>query len=517
MTVSTRPSKPSSSRTAKRPSLFLSSALATGVALAVGGVGLLSPTNAKADMPPPQVQPVRGPDGPRGFADVVKQVIPAVVNIAVIEAPSGESAQGQVLVPQFPEGSPLGQFFRRHFGQDGLPWAQGVPSRPVEALGSGFIIDPAGWVVTNNHVVKDAAQVKVIMTDGTQYKAQVKGRDPKTDLALLKVKAGKPLPYVQFGSSDKARVGDWVLAVGNPFGLGGSVTAGIVSARGRDIHSGPYDDFLQIDAPINRGNSGGPLFNEEGQVIGVNTAIYTPSGGSVGIGFAIPSSVAKYVVAQLKAHGHIDRGWLGVAIQPVTDGVARSLGLSSDRGTLVAEVVPGSPAAKAGLRAGDVILKAGGKKITELKQLSRLVADTSAGTQMQLEIYRDGATKDIPVIIGRMPGAKQMASIEGMQPGVAGPHLGLYLQPLTPEAREALNLGGDTRGALVAQVEKGSPADQAGIQAGSVISMVGQQQTDTPQEVEQQVHAAIAHHHSSIILRVEQNGQAHFVVVHLSP
>jgi serine protease Do len=516
MTVSTRPSKQNHLRSGKRPGLFHSSALVTGVALAVGGAAVLSAIDANADMPPPQAQSVQAPDGPRGFADVIKQVTPAVVNIAVIEAPSREPAQGQIQVPQFPENSPLGQFFRRHFGQDGLPWVQAVPRGPVEALGSGFIIDPAGWVVTNNHVVKDAAQVKVIMTDGTQYKAQVKGRDPKTDLALLKINAGKPLPYVQFGSSDKARVGDWVLAVGNPFGLGGSVTAGIISARGRDIHSGPYDDFLQIDAPINRGNSGGPLFNEEGQVIGVNTAIYTPSGGSVGIGFAIPSSIAKYVVAQLKAHGHIDRGWLGVAIQPVTDDVAKSLGLPPDRGTIVAEVVPDSPAAKAGLRAGDVILKAGGKTITEFKQLSRLVADTSAGTQMQLEIYRDGATRDIPVVIGRMPNQKQMASIEKTQSGAARPHLGLYLQPLTPQAREALNLGRDTRGALVAQVEQGSPADQAGIQAGSVISMVGQQETNTPQEVEQQVHTAIAHHHSSILLRVEQNGRAHFVVVHLS-
>jgi serine protease Do len=516
MTVNTTPSERNDSRRAKRPGLVLSGALATGVGLAVAGTGFLPAVDANADMPPPQVQPVRGPSGPRGFADIIQQVTPAVVNIAVIEAPTGESTQGQILIPQFPENSPLGQFFRQHFGQDGLPWVQAEPPRPVEALGSGFIIDPAGWVVTNNHVIRDAAQVKVIMDDGTQYKAEVKGRDPKTDLALLKIDAGKPLPYVQFGSSDKARVGDWVLAVGNPFGLGGSVTAGIISARGRDIHSGPYDDFLQVDAPINRGNSGGPLFNEQGHVIGVNTAIYTPSGGSVGIGFAIPSSIAKYVVAQLEAHGHIDRGWLGVAIQPVTDDVARSVGLPSHEGTIIANVVPGSPAARAGLRAGDVILKAGGKKITEFKQLSRLVADTSAGTQMQLEIFRDGATKEIPVTIGKMPNENQMASLEGTPPGNARPHLGVYLQPLTPEAREALNLGSDTRGALVAQVEKGSPADQAGIQAGSVISMVGQQETNTPQAVEKAVQAAIAHHHSSLLLRVEQNGLQHFVVVHLS-
>jgi serine protease Do len=422
------------------------------------------------------------------------------------------------VLPQIPEDSPLGQFFRHHFGQDGLPFEQSQTPRKVQALGSGFIIDPTGWVVTNNHVVDGASQVKVIMNDGTQYKAQVKGRDPKTDLALLKINAGKPLPYVEFGSSDQARVGDWVLAVGNPFGLGGSVTAGIISARGRDINSGPYDDFLQVDAPINQGNSGGPLFNEQGQVIGINTAIFSPSGGSVGIGFAIPSSMAKDVIAQLEKTGHIERGWLGVAIQPVTEDVAKSLGLSSDHGSLVASVVAGSPAAKAGLRPGDIILQAGGKKIDEFKDLSRLVADTPAGRKMDIKVYRDGQTKEIPVVIGNMPSEEKVAAATSQQaqPDDGGPHLGLYLTPITPQARRALQLGSDTRGALVAQVEQGSPADEAGIEPGSVISMVGQHETQTPQEVIKQVKTAVQNNQSSILLRVEQNGRQRFVVVHLT-
>ncbi|MGA7980175.1 MAG: DegQ family serine endoprotease [Chromatiaceae bacterium] len=518
MTIKTKPSEQDKTSTAtrRRTSVFARGAVAAAVALALAGAGFLPSIDAHATMPPPQSKSVQAFSGPASFADILQQVSPAVVNIAVIEKESSGQVQGRVEIPQIPEDSPLGQFFRRHFGQDGAPWGHVETPRRVEALGSGFIIDPSGWVVTNNHVVDGAARVKVIMQDGTQYKAQVKGRDPKTDLALLKVDAGKPLPYVQFGDSDTARVGDWVLAVGNPFGLGGSVTAGIISARGRDINSGPYDDFLQVDAPINRGNSGGPLFNEKGRVIGVNTAIYSPSGGSVGIGFAIPSSIAKDVVSKLEATGHIERGWLGVAIQPVTEDVAKSLGLSSEQGTLVASVAPDSPAAKAGLRPGDVILQAGGKPIDEFKDLSRLVADTPAGTNMKIEVYRDGKTKDLPVVIGKMPDQQKVAARQSTQPDDTTPHLGLYLAPITPQARRALQLGESTQGALVAQVEQGSPADEAGIKPGSVISMVGQQATTTPHEVEQQVHAALDHHHSSVLLRVEQNGQQRFVVVRLA-
>jgi serine protease Do len=498
----------------KQTRLFVSGALAAAVALALAGAQLF-PAGADAAITAPPAPSTGGMIGPQSFADVVQRVTPAVVNVAVVEADTGQMRQ-QLEIPQIPEDSPLGQFFRHQFGQGGIPLQHPETPRHVQALGSGFIIDPSGWIVTNQHVVDGAAEVKVITNDGAQYKAEVKGRDPKTDLALLKIDAGKPLPYVQFGSSDKARVGDWVLAVGNPFGLGGSVSAGIISARGRDINSGPYDDFLQIDAPINRGNSGGPLFDEQGQVIGVNTAIYSPSGGSVGIGFAIPSSIAKDVVDQLKMTGHIERGWLGVAIQPVTEDVAKSLGLPSDRGTLVASVLPDSPAARAGLRPGDVILQAGGKQIDEFKQLSRLVADTPAGTNMTLELYRDGETKHVPIVIGKMPDEEKVAATQAIAPDDTTPHLGLYLEPITREARQALQLDRSTQGALVAQVEKGSPADEAGIEAGSVISMVGQHETRTPQDVMKQVHAALEQHHSSVLLRVEQNGQQRFVVVRLA-
>ena len=324
-------------------------------------------TPSAAVEPAPAAPPATGLLPQQSFAPLVKRVLPAVVNISVTEKTGANVASDQL--PEEFRGSPFDEFLRRFFDQHGgqfgaRPFSEGPGEENVKriALGSGFIIDPSGIIVTNNHVVGEAAKVEIILQDNTRYPAKIIGRDPHTDIAVLKIKADKPLPYVAFGDSSAAQVGDWVVAVGNPFGLGGSVTTGIISARGRDIHSGQFDDFLQIDAPINRGNSGGPTFNLNGEVIGINTAIYSPNGGSVGIGFAVPSNVAKTVVAQLEAHGKVSRGWLGVQIQEVTPAIAASLGLKGEHGALVAVVTPDSPGAHAGLKQGDVILSFNGKR-----------------------------------------------------------------------------------------------------------------------------------------------------------
>src|SRR6185312_12813509 len=292
------------------------------------------------------------------------------------------------------------------------PYSEG-PGRGAAkriALGSGFIVDPSGIVVTNNHVVAKSSKVEVVLQDNSKYPARILGRDPRTDIAVLKIKADKPLPYVSFGDSSAAQVGDWVVAVGNPFGLGGSVTTGIISARGRDIHSGQFDDFLQIDAPINRGNSGGPTFNLAGEVIGINTAIYSPNGGSVGIGFAVPSNVAKTVVKQLEKSGKVSRGWLGVQIQEVTPAIAASLGLKGDQGALVAVVTPKSPGAEAGLKQGDVILAFNGVPVKRLRDLPRLVAGVAPGSAASLTVWRNGQSSELHTNVGEAPENPRVAS-----------------------------------------------------------------------------------------------------------
>lgn len=333
----------------------------------------------------------------QGFAPLVKRVKPAVVEIATVStAPVAQENDGQEADPQeMPDlPGPFGEMLRRHFGQQ-----NGSPRAERKALGSGFIIDPAGYIVTNNHVVDGARAVAVTLTDGKQYRARIIGRDAKTDLALLKINAGRTLPYVSFGNSDDEHEGDWVIAVGNPYGLGGTVTAGIISAHGRDIHEGPYDDFLQIDAPINPGNSGGPLFNQSGQVIGIDTAIYSPSGGSVGIGFAIPSNVAKNIVAQLRDHGKIARGYLGVQMQPMNDSIARSVGLPNAQGVLVVAVTPGSPADRADLQQGDVITNFDGHSIAGTRDLAVAVANVPTGKTAALTVWRDNHSRSLAVTI----------------------------------------------------------------------------------------------------------------------
>lgn len=442
-----------------------------------------------------------------GFADVAERVTPAVVNVSV----KAERVQPMAMRghPALPPDAAVPEAFRRFFEEPG----RSIP-RQTTGQGSGFVVDSDGHIVTNHHVIEGAGEVTVVLNDGTSHVARVVGRDTKTDLALLKIDVDRPLVAVELGDSSKARVGDWVLAVGNPFGLGGSVNAGIISARGRDINSGPYDDYLQIDAPINRGNSGGPLFDIEGRVIGVNTAIFSPSGGNVGIGFAIPAETVARVLADLRENGRVERGWLGVQIQPVTEELAAGLGLDQATGVLVADLIPGSPAAASDLRTGDVILSASGQQLTSAKDLSKLVAATKAGTAMTLRLVRDGTTRDLTLTIGRMPDEDQVAAAptEGAD-APERPRLGLYLAPLTPELRAERGLGVDAAGVFVSQVEPDSPADRAGVEAGSLISMVGTELVSTPDQVASAVRVAAEERRESLILRVEKNGRPLFIAV----
>ena len=389
---------------------------------------------------------------------------------------------------------------------------EGQPQRI--ALGSGFIIDPSGYVVTNNHVVGDAGKVEVTLQDKTKYTAKIVGRDPKTDLAVLKIKADKPLPYVSFGDSSAAQVGDWVMAVGNPFGLGGTVTTGIISARGRDINEGPYDDFLQIDAPINRGNSGGPTFNLEGQVIGINTAIYSPNGGSVGIGFAVPSNVAKNIVAQLEEHGKITRGWLGVQIQEVTPAIAASLGLKSEHGALVAVVNRGGPAARAGLKQGDVVLAFDGDPIDQLHDLPRLVAGAAPGSNSTITVWRDGHKTELEAKLGEMPDNSKVASAAGGQDqedssGAAA--LGVHFAPLTSRLRQELHIAKGVDGVVVTGIDNGSAANDVGLATGDVIVSINQQPVRTPEEAAEKLKEAAHSANKTALLLLNRHGVTEYV------
>ena len=409
-----------------------------------------------------------------GFADLVETVMPSVVSVQSKYTPvasrddRGTREQRRQFQFGFPQGSPFEHFFRNQPGQNG-----GATPRPNRrngtSQGSGFIISEDGFLVTNNHVIKDASEVSVKFSDGREFDAKVIGTDPKTDLALLKIESTAKFTPIKF-AADKPRVGDWVVAVGNPFGLGGTVTTGIISASGRDIGAGPYDDFLQIDAPINRGNSGGPAFNLKGEVIGVNTAIFSPSGGSVGIGFAIPASTAEAIIADLKDDGNVTRGWLGVQIQKVSEDIASSIGLDKPSGTLVAAVTDGSPAEKSGLRTGDTILKVNGADIKGPKELSRAVARIKPGTSVEMTVFRGGKQRDIKVSIGEMPGEKQASINPERDSGPAADQkLGLALAPAE-----------DGEGVVVADVMPGSPAAEQGIRQGDVILEVDGAFVDQP-------------------------------------
>jgi serine protease Do len=454
---------------------------------------------------------------PGSFADLADTLVPAVVNISTTQALPDKTADKDTPdTPELPPGSPFDEF---SFTNPGERNGTGAQRPTVHSLGSGFVVDASGLIVTNNHVIAGAEEITVILPDDTNLKAQIVGRDTVTDLALLKVEPKQPLPVLKWGDSNKERVGDWVLAVGNPFGLGGSVTAGIVSARARDIHAGPYDDFLQTDAPINRGNSGGPLVNLDGEVIGINTAIYSPSGGSIGIGFAIPSSLARSVIEQLQKSGKVERGWFGVRIQAVTDDIAESLGLDKPRGALVTDVDANSPAAIAKVQPGDVVLTFDGKPIEKTRQLPRMVAETQADKTVKVTMWRDGKEISADVKISLLNTDKLAAA-----PAPAGPPhkdtptidaAGMSLAKITPDVRRDLELPEDAKGVIVLDVDEDGPAAKKGVQTGDIVASVGRDAVTAPQEVVDKIEAARKAGRKSVLLRIERDGAAQFVAVPL--
>jgi serine protease Do len=446
------------------------------------------------------------------FADVVDHVRDAVVSVKVKvteEADSSENSSPDM--PQFAPGDPMEKFFKR-FGQQGVP---GVPHKPhvQQAQGSGFIISSDGYVVTNNHVVEHGTEVTLVMDDGkTTVPAKVVGTDKKTDLALLKIQGdGKTYPFVNFADA-APRVGDWVIAVGNPFGLGGTVTAGIVSARGRDIGAGPYDDFLQIDAPVNRGNSGGPTFNARGQVVGVNTAIFSPSGGSVGIGFAIPSETVKTVIAQLKDSGKVARGWIGVQIQPVTAEIADSLGLKSAKGALVAEAQPNSPAQDAGIKSGDVILGVDGEKVEGPRELARKIAGLGPDAKADLTVWHGGAEKTVSIKLGVLPPDKEAKADIDAQPEKSSlASLGLSLAT----ASNVPGAGKD--GVVIADIDPDGVAAQKGLKVGDVILEAGGKIVNKPADISAVIAEAKKDGHKAVLLRVKNQDGSRFVAIATNP
>lgn len=465
------------------PTYSLSRVVRTGLlAMLLGSTALVGIATAAPVNLPPTAQASVVPD----FADLVARVKPAVVSVTTKMTARPASDDGAAMRPG------------RQSGQ------------ASEARGSGFIVSADGIVVTNNHVVADAQSVTVTLDDGRELTAKVIGRDARSDIAVLKIDAKADLPYLTMADTVTARPGEWVLALGNPFGLGGTVTAGIVSARGRNIGAGPYDDFIQVDAPINHGNSGGPLFNQAGQVIGVNTAILSPSGGSIGIGFAIPSDMVKKVVAELQTSGHVTRGYLGVETQQIDRGLAAALhlGNAETAGALVAAVAPDSPAAKAGLQAGDVLRELDGHKLADPRALARAVADLKPGTETKFAVLRDGETKSITVALAAMPNDRTAdAGAADKQEGI-----GVALAPITPHLRAQLELPASAKGAIIASVEPGSPAEQAGLKEGDIILGVGSRTVATPAEAASRIRQAVKSG-DNVALRVMRDGRAGYVAV----
>ena len=446
------------------------------------------------------------------LAPLVERASPAVVSISA--QVNGEAAQADKSAEESePSGSSFDELLRRFFENRGLP----QPGREVMALGSGFIIDPAGYIVTNNHVAGNAAKITVILQDNSRHTAKVIGRDDKTDLALIKIETKDKLPFVTWGDSERSKVGDWVVAVGNSFGLGGTVTAGIISALGRNINEGPYDDFIQIDAPINRGNSGGPTFNLAGEVIGINTAIYSPSGGSVGIGFAVPSNTAKSVIAQLREKGHVTRGWLGVAIQNITPAIAKSLGMDPDQpqGALVASVTPNSPAAKVGIKQGDVVTRAGGRPIKNVHDLPRIVAAVPIGQKLDLTVIRGGKETTLAATIAETQEQPQRVAAAPGGSGEEAGSLGLQLAALDPALRRQHRIPNDVEGVVVTKVAADSPAANLGIEPGDVIVSIDQQPARSPQEAASELKQASSK--GTILLLLNRHGTSQFVGWSVTP
>jgi serine protease Do len=470
--------------------------------------------------------------GPDNISDVAEAVIDAVVNVSTKQSVDLSSSA----MPQLPPGSPFEEFFEEFFknrrgqggqggqgGQNGQNTPNDHPTIPrrVSSLGSGFIIDASGLVVTNNHVISEADEVSVILNDGTTLKAEVIGRDTKTDLALLRVKPTKPLKAVKWGDSDKLRLGEWVIAIGNPFSLGGTVTAGIVSARNRDINSGPYDNYIQTDAAINRGNSGGPLFNLNGEVIGVNTAIISPSGGSIGIGFAVPSKTALAVIDQLREFKEVRRGWLGVRIQQVDDQIADSLNIKPARGALIAGIDDKGPAKPAGIEPGDVIVKFDGKDIKEMRDLPKIVAETPVGKDVEVVIIRKGAEEKRTVKLGRLDdGVKQVAAVtkngNTEEKTVVKKALGLDLANLTDELRKKHKIKDKVKGVLITGVDANSPAAEKRLAPGMVIAEVQQQPVANATELQTRIDKLKKDGKKAVVLLVvSPDGDPSFVALSL--
>jgi serine protease Do len=491
-------------------------AICLGTALGTAGVLTTGPALA------------RGPDG---IADVAEKVIDAVVNISTsqtVEAKGG-GGEGRGAMPQLPPGSPFEEFFDDFFknrrggpggGSKGGDRGSDLQPRKTNSLGSGFIVDTSGVVVTNNHVIADADEINVIMNDGTKIKAELVGVDKKTDLAVLKFKPVKPLIAVKFGDSDKLRLGEWVIAIGNPFSLGGTVTAGIVSARNRDINSGPYDSYIQTDAAINRGNSGGPLFNLDGEVIGVNTLIISPSGGSIGIGFAVPSKTVAGVVDQLRQFGELRRGWLGVRIQQVTDEIAESLSIKPARGALIAGVEDKGPAKPAGIEPGDVVVRFDGKDIKEPKDLSRVVADTAVGKEVDVVIIRKGQEETRKVTLGRLEDgekAVQAAAKTQAEPAekpVTQKALGLDLATLSKDLRTRYKVKDSVKGVIITGVDGTSDAAEKRLSAGEVIVEVAQEAVANAADVKKRVDQLKKDGKKSVLLLVSNaDGELRFVAL----
>lgn len=453
---------------------------------------------------------------PGSFADLAERLLPAVVNISTTQRLAEREGPE---IPEFPEGSPFEEFFRDFLERQER---NDAPQRRANSLGSGFIIAAEGIVVTNYHVIEGADEITVILQDDTNLKAELIGRDDKTDLAVLQVQPDEPLPFVPWGDSNAMRVGDWVVAIGNPFGLGGTVTAGIVSARQRDINAGPYVDYLQTDASINRGNSGGPMFNLEGEVIGINTAIYSPSGGSVGIGFAIPSAQASVVVEQLMEFGRTRRGWLGVRIQQVTDDIAESLELADAMGALVASVTPTGPAEVAGIQQGDVIVRFDGKEVTTSRTLPRIVAETQVGKAVSVEVWRSGESVEVPVTLGELEEAEDQGLLASVPPGEGVPDdqvdaelagLGLTLSNMSPGLRESFDIATDVEGVVITEIAPGSAAAERGLQVGEVIVEIGQEVVSSAADVVDKVKQAREAGRKSVLLLVENSGELRFVAL----
>jgi len=489
--------------------------LGTAVALVLGGAVASEAIlpNGPAIAQPVTVNPVQAP----GFADMVEKVSPAVVGI---RSRGDAVEQSAMEMPNFgPGNGPMDRFFREFRGQPD----QQMRPRQQMSMGSGFFVTEDGYVVTNNHVVDHATEFTVIMNDGAEYPATLVGKDNKTDLALLKVDADRKFAYVQFAKDD-VRVGDWVIAVGTPFGLGGTVTAGIVSGRGRQIGEGPYDDFLQIDAAVNRGNSGGPTFNLNGEVVGVNTAIFSPSGTNAGLAFSIPSNLVKQVADQLREFGKVKRGWIGVSYQSVTDDIADSFGLDRARGVLVANVTADGPASKAGLKRNDIILSFAGQDVLDLRRFPKIVANTRVGNTVDVVVWRGGKEVPLKLRVGEQEEAeKQNTSAQGSkkpsppdQPVTSTiEQLGLTLQKVTDQLRERYGLSDQVKGVIVTKVAPNSPAAEKQLQPGDVILEVDQKPVTTPQEVSDLVTKLQQQKKRSVLLFVERQGDPRFAALRL--